>query len=92
MKKQAKKFLDALSKIDSSNTYSIDEAINLAKEVAFAKFDESVDLAFRLGVAPRHADQMIRGAIALPAGTGKTVRCLVITSGDKIADAENSWS
>ena len=56
--------------------------------MAYASFDESVDLSFRLGVDPRHADQMIRGALALPAGTGKTVRVCVITSGDKIAEAE----
>jgi len=87
MKKQSKKYLEAAAKVEVKN-YTIDEAIKLAKEVSFAKFDETVDLAFRLGVDPRHADQMIRGAIALPAGTGKDVRVCVITSGDKIAAAE----
>ncbi len=62
----------------------------MVKELAYAKFDESVDLAFRLGVDPRHADQMIRGAISLPGGTGKDVRVLVITSGDKMKDAEEA--
>ncbi len=89
MKKKSKKFTDAVSKVEDRK-YTIDEAIKLAKEVAFAKFDETVDLAFNLGVDPRHADQMIRGAIALPAGTGKSVRVCVITSGDKIKAAEEA--
>ena len=90
MKKQSKKFTEALAKVDTTKLYSIDEAIKLAKEVSYAKFDETVDLAFRLGVDPRHADQMIRGAIALPAGTGKEVRVLVITSGENIKKAEEA--
>ena len=89
MKKQSKKFLEAAAKVEAKN-YTIEEAIKLAKEVSFAKFDETVDLAFRLGVDPRHADQMIRGAIALPAGTGKEVKVCVITSGDKIKAAEEA--
>ena len=90
MKKRSKNYLEVSKKLSSQKNYSIDEAINLAKETAFAKFDESVDLAFRLGVDPRHADQMIRGAIALPEGTGKEVRICVITSGDKIKLAEDA--
>jgi large subunit ribosomal protein L1 len=90
MKKQSKKFTEALGKVDTTKAYTIDEAIKLAKEVAFAKFDETVDLAFRLGVDPRHADQMIRGALALPAGTGKTVRICVITSGENLKAAEEA--
>jgi large subunit ribosomal protein L1 len=90
MKKRSKKFLAAQAKVDSEKLYEIDEAITLAKEVSFANFDESIDVAFRLGVDPRHADQMIRGAIALPSGTGKTVRVCVITSGDKIKAAEEA--
>jgi large subunit ribosomal protein L1 len=90
MKKQSKKFLEALGKVDSTNEYGIEEAVKLCKEVKFANFDETVDLAFRLGVDPRHADQMIRGAIALPAGTGKTVRICVITQGDNIKKAEDA--
>lgn len=89
MKKKSKKYLEAQSKVEDKN-YSIDEAIKLAKEASYAKFDETVDLAFNLGVDPRHADQMIRGAIALPAGTGKTVRVCVITSGEKIKAAEEA--
>lgn len=85
---KSKKLLAALEKFDKQKTYSIEEALKLAKELKFANFDETVDLAFRLGVDPRHADQMIRGALALPAGTGKTVRVCVITSGENINKAE----
>jgi large subunit ribosomal protein L1 len=60
------------------------------KEVAFAKFDETIELAYRLGVDPRHADQMIRGALALPAGTGKSARVAVIASGEKLMQAEKA--
>ena len=62
----------------------------MVKELATAKFDETIDLVFRLGVDPRHADQMIRGAIALPGGTGKETRVCVITSGENIAKAEEA--
>lgn len=78
----------AQEKVDSNKLYTFAEAITLAKEVAFAKFDETFEVAFRLGVDPRHADQMIRGALALPAGTGKSVRVVVITSGENISKAE----
>lgn len=88
MKKRSKKYQEKLKTYDASKNYSIKEAIGLSKKLAFAKFDESVDLAFRLGVDPRHADQMIRGAIVMPGGTGKTVRVVVIASADKIKDAE----
>ncbi len=87
--KQSKKYLEAAAKVEVKD-YAIADAIKLAKETSYAKFDETVDLAFKLGVDPRHADQMIRGAIALPAGTGKTVRVCVITSGDKIKAAEEA--
>ena len=90
MRKRSKKYQEVSKKVKSDKLYPIDEALNLAKESSFAKFDESVDLAFRLGVDPRHADQMIRGAIALPEGTGKKVRVCVITSGDKIKLAEDA--
>lgn len=90
MKKQSKKYIEALSKVETGRIYEIDAAITLAKEVSFANFDETVDLAFKLGVDPRHADQMIRGALALPAGTGKDVRVCVITSGEKIKAAEEA--
>jgi len=88
MEKTSKRYAEATKKVDKTKVYSSDDAIKLAKEIKSAKFDETVDLAFRLGVDPRHADQMIRGAIALPAGTGKTVRVVVITSGTKINESE----
>jgi large subunit ribosomal protein L1 len=88
MANKSKKYSEALSKVDASKVYSVEDAISLAKEVKFASFDETIDLAFRLGVDPRHADQMIRGALALPAGTGKYVKVCVITSGDNVAKAE----
>ncbi len=87
---KSKKYLEALAKVDTSKAYSIKEAIALAKEASFAKFDETVDLAFRLGVDPRHADQMIRGAIVMPGGTGKEVKVVVITSGENIKKAEEA--
>jgi len=90
MKKASKRYSEALKKIDRTKLYLSDEAIKLAKEVKTAKFDETVDLAFRLGVDPRHADQMIRGAIALPAGTGKVIRVVAITSGTKLTEAEQA--
>jgi large subunit ribosomal protein L1 len=67
--------------------YTVDEAVTLVKSVAYAKFDESVDVAVRLGVNPKHADQMVRGAIVLPNGTGKTVRVLVFARGEKEKEA-----
>ena len=88
--KKSKKYLDALSKVDTDKMYSVKEGLDLAKSLGFAKFDETIDLAFRLGVDPRHADQMIRGALALPAGTGKNVRVCVITSGDNTKAAEEA--
>ncbi|PIQ55414.1 MAG: 50S ribosomal protein L1 [Bdellovibrionales bacterium CG12_big_fil_rev_8_21_14_0_65_38_15] len=90
MRKPSKKYTAALAKVETEKAYAIDEAIKTVKEVAFANFDETVDLAFRLGVDPRHADQMIRGALAMPAGTGKTVRVCVITSGENIKAAETA--
>lgn len=87
-KKKSKKYIEALGKVDTEKMYSLTEGIKTVKDVAYANFDETVDLAFKLGVDPRHADQMIRGAIALPAGTGKTVRVCVLTSGENQTKAE----
>jgi len=70
--------------------YALAEAIELAKSRAFAKFDESMDVAVRLGVDPRHADQMVRGTVALPHGTGKQVRVLVFAGGEKVKEAEEA--
>jgi large subunit ribosomal protein L1 len=83
-----KKFRDASAKVDRSRHYSIPEAVGLVKQAAFAKFDETVDVAVNLGVDPRHADQVVRGTVVLPHGTGKPVRVLVIAQGDKAKEAE----
>jgi large subunit ribosomal protein L1 len=83
-----KKFRGAAAKVDRSRQYSIAEAVGLVKQAAFAKFDETVDVAVNLGVDPRHADQVVRGTVVLPHGTGKSVRVLVIAQGDKAKDAE----
>ena len=88
-KKQSKKFLQTKAKVED-RLYEFYEGIQLAKSIAFAKFDETVDLAFRLGIDPRHADQMIRGAISLPAGRGRVVRVCVITQGDNLDKAEKA--
>ncbi len=83
-----KKFNAAASKRDIATKYQARQAIELVKSAAFAKFDETVEVAVRLGVDPRHADQAVRGTVVLPAGTGKTVRVLVIAAGDKAREAE----
>jgi len=83
-----KKFRSAAAKVDRARQYSVAEAVALVKQAAFAKFDETVDVAVNLGVDPRHADQIVRGTVVLPHGTGKSVRVLVITQGDKVKDAE----
>ncbi|MCS7229339.1 MAG: 50S ribosomal protein L1 [Candidatus Kryptonium sp.] len=79
MPKHSKRYLEALKKIDKSKAYPLEEAIQKVKETATAKFDETVDIAIRLGVDPRHADQMVRGTVVLPYGTGRKVRVLVLT-------------
>jgi large subunit ribosomal protein L1 len=76
-----KKYADALKKFDRDRFYSPAEALSLVKSMAGAKFDENVDIAFRLGVDPRKADQMVRGTVALPSGTGKDIRVAVFASG-----------
>lgn len=86
--KPGRKRKDAISKVDRTKLYSVAEASELLKSASFAKFDETVDLAVRLGVNPRHADQMVRGAIVLPHGIGKSKRVLVFAKGDKAAEAE----
>jgi large subunit ribosomal protein L1 len=86
-KAHGKKYLEAKKLLDPAKAYSIDEAFSLLEKVAFAKFDETVDVAFNLGVDPKHADQMVRGAITLPNGTGKSARVLVLAKGDKAKEA-----
>lgn len=88
MKKRGKNYEDAMKKVDREKVYDIKEAITLLKEVSKAKFDESVDVAFRLGVDPKKAEENIRGAVVLPHGTGKTQSVLVFAKGDKIKEAE----
>lgn len=81
-----KKYEAAVAKIEE-RTYQLDEAFDLVKQVHFAKFDESVDMAVRLGVDPKHSDQMVRGSVVLPHGTGKKVRILVFAKGEKEREA-----
>ena len=88
MPKIAKKTAAARNKVDRSQKYSLDQACALVKESAFAKFDETVDVAVRLGVNPKHADQMVRGAVVLPHGTGQKLRVLVFAKGEKAKEAE----
>lgn len=85
-----KKFNAARQKVDSTKRYAIGEACALLKELSFAKFDESIDCAARLGVNPKHADQMIRSSVSLPHGTGKTVRIAVFAKGDRAAEARDA--
>ncbi|MBA3645756.1 MAG: 50S ribosomal protein L1 [Gemmatimonadaceae bacterium] len=88
MRGHSKKYAAAATKRDIATKYQPKAAIELVKSAAFAKFDETVEVAVRLGVDPRHADQAVRGTVVLPAGTGKTVRVLVIAAGDKAREAE----
>jgi len=83
-----RKFRAAAATVDRTRAYPLAEAVALVKGAAFAKFDETVDVAVRLGVDPRHADQVVRGTVVLPHGTGKTVKVLVITQGDRVREAE----
>jgi large subunit ribosomal protein L1 len=88
--KTSKNMTAALASVDRTKRYTVDEAVALLKSAAFAKFDESVDVAVRLGVNPKHADQMVRGAIVLPHGTGKSIRVLVFARGEKEKEALES--
>lgn len=90
MGKVAKKYAASLSKVDLSKNYTIDEAFDLVKETAYAKFDETVDVAVNLGVDPKHSDQMVRGAVVLPHGTGKSVKVLVFAKGEKEKEATDA--
>ena len=88
--KKGKRYLEAAKLIEKTNTYDLGEAVALVKKSASAKFDETVEAHFRLGVDGRHADQQVRGAVVLPHGTGKTVRVLVFAKGDKVDEALNA--
>ncbi len=88
MAKHGKKYLEALKKVDQNKIYEPQEALELVKEISVAKFDETVEVAFRLGIDTKKADQQVRGAVVLPHGTGKTKRVLVFAKGDKAKEAE----
>lgn len=90
MKKIAKRLQNLQSKVEKGKIYDLDSATTLVKSLASAKFDETVEIAMRLGVDPRHADQMIRGAVVLPHGTGKKVRVAVFAKGIKADEAKDS--
>lgn len=90
MGKHGKKYRAAAEKIDAARKYNLDEAVKTLKEIAFAKFDETVELTIWLGVDPRKADQLVRGTIVLPHGLGKSKTVLVIAQGDKVREAEEA--
>ncbi len=90
MPKQSKRFKKAIDGVDLDRLYSLEEAFKMVKSVPVAKFDETVDIAINLGVDPKHADQMIRGAIVLPNGVGRDTRVLVFAKGDKEAEAKEA--
>lgn len=87
---QGKKYVAAAAKVDKAKLYDVPRAIALVKSAAFAKFNETVEVALRLGVDPKHADQMVRGTVVLPHGLGKTTRVAVVASGEKIKEAEDA--
>jgi large subunit ribosomal protein L1 len=90
MAKIAKKYAEAIKKVDREKRYDMEEALDLLPQMKYAKFDETVELALRLGVDPRHADQMVRGSVALPNGLGKKVTVLVFAKGQKEKEAEEA--
>ena len=90
MPKRGKKYQDAVKQYDKSSQYDIDEAFDILSKIATAKFDETIEALFRLGVDGRHADQQVRGAIVLPNGTGKSKKVLVFAKGDKAHEAEDA--
>lgn len=90
MAKRGKRYQEAAKLVDSNKLYSPSEAIALVKKCANAKFDETVEVAFKLGVDPRHADQQVRGTVVLPNGTGREVRVLVFAKADKAEEARQA--
>src|SRR3954464_9228026 len=90
MPKHGKKYLEARSKIDRETAYALSEAVRLLKETKVAKFDETVEVHFRTGLNVRHADEQLRGTIALPHGLGKEVKIAVFAKGDKAREAEEA--
>jgi len=90
MSKKGKKYLNAIKNLDKAKTYGMSEGLELVKNISFAGFDETVDIAVRLGVDPRHAEQMVRGAVVLPNGLGKKVTVLVFAQGEKASEAKDA--
>jgi large subunit ribosomal protein L1 len=90
MGKRGKKLTQAREKVDRNSKYELEEAIRLVTETSHARFDETLDIAIRLGVNPRKADQMVRGTVVLPHGTGKTSRVVVLAKGEKAKEAEDA--
>ena len=90
MAKQGKRVLELQKKVDPERVYQPDEALTLVKDLANAKFDETIEAHLRMGVDPRHADQMVRGSVVLPAGTGKQMRVLAFAQADKAREAEEA--
>lgn len=90
MAKNGKKYREAIKKIDRDRKYSLNDGLTKLKEACYANFDETIEMAVRLGVDPRKADQMVRGSVALPHGTGKTVRVLVFAKGEKEKEAQDA--
>ncbi|MFS8162821.1 50S ribosomal protein L1 [Lacticaseibacillus rhamnosus] len=90
MAKKGKKYLEAAKAVDATKQYTPEEAVNLLKKIDFAKFDETVEAAYRLNVDPKQADQQIRGAVVLPNGTGKTSKVIVFAQGDQAKAAEDA--
>ena len=90
MPKRGKKYQDAVKQYDKSAQYDVDEAFDILSKISTAKFDETIEAHFRLGVDGRHADQQVRGAIVLPNGTGKSKKVLVFAKGDKAHEAEDA--
>lgn len=90
MPKHGKRYRSLRAKLTEDKTYSSDEATSLVKELATAKFDETIEAHVRLGIDPRKSDQNVRGTVSLPHGTGRTVRVLALTQGEKTADAESA--
>jgi large subunit ribosomal protein L1 len=90
MSKRGKKYSESRKRIDSEDVDSFNDAVKMTLESSFAKFDETVDLAVRLGVDPRHADQMVRGSVVLPHGTGKDVKVVVFAKGEKEKEATDA--
>ena len=88
MAAHGKKYRTAVARFDAAARFQPRQAIEHVKQSAYAKFDETVDVALRLGVDPRHADQIVRGTVVLPHGTGKKVRVLVLTQGERVKEAE----